>query len=200
MIMKMHSYTTVNCYLHDVSQRSQRVLAHLRSLVEDPSIGGWDKAFIDAKAYFESNSRETSLEAEPDLHIGARGAEVVMISSLPASQPADALRRRLLTAPNGAVVELGAPVVEDASPNSSGPSTPNAFPLDLASTMISVLCHHPSQEIASAAHEFLELDAELVSTGTERVRYPQNLTWKNFCTYMLIPTLVYELEYPRTDR
>jgi sterol O-acyltransferase len=201
MIMKMHSYTSFNGYLYDISQRSRRVLAHLRSLAEDPSIGGWDKAFLDAKANIESSSSEAHSEAEPDSQVNVRGTEVVIISSLPDSQPPDALRQRLMTAANGTVVELGAPVVEDTTPDFSRPSTPDAFdPLSLTPTTVSILCHHPSQAITSVAHEFLELDAELVSTGTERVRYPQNLTWKNFCTYMLIPTLVYELEYPRTDR
>ena len=203
MIMKMHSYISFNGYLYDTSRRSRRVLAHLRSLAEEPSIGGWDKAFLDAKAHLESNSSEAHSEAEPDSQINARGTEVVIISSLPDLQPPDALRRRLMTAANGTIVELGAPVVEDTTPDFSRPSTPDASavdPLSLTPTTISILCHHPSQAIASVAHELLELDAELVSTGTERVRYPQNLTWKNFCTYMLIPTLVYELEYPRTDR
>ena len=44
------------------------------------------------------------------------------------------------------------------------------------------------------------MEAELVSTGPEYVRWPDNVTWKNFAVYMLIPTLVYELEYPRTER
>ncbi|KAF8548937.1 MBOAT-domain-containing protein [Imleria badia] len=203
MIMKMHSYISVNGYLQDVSQRAPQALAHLRSLTEDPSVGGWNKALIDAKAHLESNPSETHSEAEPDLQINPRGTDVVIISSLSDLQPADALRRRLVAASNGAVVELGSPIVEDTTPSSSGPSTPGASvidPLSLTTTTISVLCHYPSQAIASAAHEFLELDAELVSTGTERVKYPQNLTWKHFCTYMMIPTLVYELEYPRTDR
>ena len=203
MIMKMHSYISVNGYLHDVSQRAPRALAHLRSLTEDPSIGGWVKAFVDAKVHLESNSSEAHSEAESDVKINSRGTDIMIISSLPGSQPANALRRRLVTASNGTVVELGSSVVEDTTPDSSNPSTPGASvidPFSLTPTTISVLCHHPSQAIASAAHEFLELDTELVSTGTERMRYPQNLTWKHFCTYMMIPTLVYELEYPRTDR
>jgi len=32
------------------------------------------------------------------------------------------------------------------------------------------------------------------------VKYPHNLTFWNFLDYMFCPTLVYELEYPRTDR
>lgn len=30
--------------------------------------------------------------------------------------------------------------------------------------------------------------------------YPRNLTIGNFCDFITLPTLVYELEYPRTDR
>lgn len=195
MIMKMHSYISVNGYLHDISERSRRILAHLRSLTEDPSIGGWDKALLDAKSHLETSSSETHSEAESDSQINARGSEVVIVSLLPDPQPADSLRHRLVTAQNSAVVELGAPVDDSTTPDSSGIDL-----LSLTPTPVSILVHHPSQGIASVAHEFLELDAELVSIGTERVRYPHNLTWKNFCTYMLIPTLVYELEYPRTDR
>lgn len=190
MIMKMHSYISVNGYLHDIFQRSERILAHLRSLTEDPSIGGWDNALVDAKAHLESNSSEPHSDAEWDSQISARGAEVIIMSSIPNPQPADELRRRLLTAPNGAIVEGTTPDASDIDPL---PSTPTPTP-------VSILVHHPSEAIASVAHEFIELDAELVSTGTERVRYPQNLTWRNFCTYMMIPSLVYELEYPRTDR
>lgn len=199
--MKMHSYISVNGYLHDISHRSRRVLDHLRSLTEDLSIGGWDKAFLDAKIRLESSSSES--EAEPASQINPRGADVVVVGSLPNSQPADTLRRRLITAPKGTVVELGAPVIEDTTPDPSSPPTPDASAMDslsLTPATVLILSHHPCQALSSVAREFLELDAELLSTGTERVRYPQNLTWTNFCTYMLIPTLVYELEYPRTDR
>ena len=202
MIMKMHSYISVNAELFDISERSQRALAHLRCLTEDPSVGGWHKAVVDAKAHLESDSSDACSEVGLDSEINARSTTLVIKSSFPESQP-NALKRRLVSAPAGALVDLGAPVIKAATPDSSGSSTPEASTMGILSvtpTSVSVLAHHPSQAIASVAHEFLELDAELVSTGTERVRYPQNLTWKNFCTYMMIPTLVYELEYPRTDR
>jgi sterol O-acyltransferase len=40
----------------------------------------------------------------------------------------------------------------------------------------------------------------LAGNVARKVRYPSNLTYSNFLDYMLCPTLVYELEYPRTDR
>lgn len=194
MIMKMHSYASVNGILHDISQRSQRALAHLRRLTEDPSIGGWRKAVLDARAHLESNSSEACSEAVTDPPIKSREAATVTTNLHP-DTPADALRRRSVAAPQGAVVELP----DATTPGTSSPSASDVPTIDLL-TSVSTLAHHPCQPIASVAQEFLELDAELVSTGPERVRYPQNLTWRNFCTYMLIPTLVYELEYPRTDR
>jgi len=63
-----------------------------------------------------------------------------------------------------------------------------------------VLVYHPDEKIAALAHEYSELRSELVSPGPEYVTWPDNITWKNFAEYQLIPTLVYELEYPRTDR
>jgi len=63
-----------------------------------------------------------------------------------------------------------------------------------------VLVYHPDENIAALAHEYSELRSELVSSGPEYVTWPDTITWKNFAVYQLIPTLVYELEYPRTDR
>ena len=62
------------------------------------------------------------------------------------------------------------------------------------------LVDHPDDTIAVLAREYSELESELTSAGPEYVRWPDNITLKNFATYMIIPTLVYELEYPRTDR
>jgi sterol O-acyltransferase len=33
-----------------------------------------------------------------------------------------------------------------------------------------------------------------------RVTFPQNLTWANYCDFLMCPTLCYELEYPRTAK
>ncbi len=63
-----------------------------------------------------------------------------------------------------------------------------------------VLVYHPDEKIAALAHEYSELRSGLVSSGPEYVTWPDTITWKNFAVYQLIPTLVYELEYPRTDR
>jgi sterol O-acyltransferase len=207
MIMKMHSYVSANGYLHDISQRSKHHLDILHSLTTNPSVGGWDQALEDAKLQLEKS------ESEPEIQVDTPEMEGVVMRSFTDPKTADALRRRLLAVSKGPKVGVGE-AFGDRTPKSDGQATPDAsatitsFPSSIVSTRpstpspppISILAHHPSQAISSTARELLELDSELVSTGPERVTYPENLTWKNFCTYMLVPTLVYELEYPRTDR
>lgn len=51
----------------------------------------------------------------------------------------------------------------------------------------------------------LEKEIELLSEGlrgqfSSHNHYPRNLTVRNFCDFITLPTLVYELEYPRTER
>ncbi|KAF3030959.1 acyl-CoA/sterol acyltransferase [Penicillium rubens] len=54
--------------------------------------------------------------------------------------------------------------------------------------------------------ELLEQEIEVLSEGLKGRcsltdnHYPQNLTIGNICDFMALPTLVYELEYPRTKR
>ena len=51
--------------------------------------------------------------------------------------------------------------------------------------------------IGDIAVEMQELEKELTKGNTT---YPQNQTFANFIDYLLVPTLVYELEYPRTEK
>jgi sterol O-acyltransferase len=48
--------------------------------------------------------------------------------------------------------------------------------------------------------EIENADRDLTGKVSQQTSYPNNLTYSNFLDYMLCPTLVYELEYPRTDR
>lgn len=45
--------------------------------------------------------------------------------------------------------------------------------------------------------EMIDIEKELHLGGS---RFPSNQTLWNFFDYLLVPTLVYELEYPRTSR
>lgn len=45
-----------------------------------------------------------------------------------------------------------------------------------------------------------QADRDLTGKVVGKNMYPNNITFANFLDYMLCPTLVYELEYPRTDK
>jgi sterol O-acyltransferase len=54
--------------------------------------------------------------------------------------------------------------------------------------------------------ELLGREFEILSEGLQgrcsltSNHYPRNLTLRNFCDFITLPTLVYELEYPRTEK
>lgn len=217
MIMKMHSYISINGYLQDVLERSQRAYEELQSLAKAQVDGGWETALREAEAEVKETSKKkdrtsgVDTSGSHDSSIGTPEAEAV-IHSLADPSTADALRRRLVAVSEGrdpdkldsGTSAVTAFNVKGASSSTYTPSYP-ATPLPARGvsqevTCASLLIHHPNPSITSAAHRFLDLDSELVSTGPKKIRYPENVTLGNFIEYMLIPTLVYELEYPRTDR
>lgn len=188
--MKMHSYMSINGYLQNVTKDAEALLAQIKHTAE--SVGGWDKALQDA------NARQTRDSTPPEIASGS-GTPDVMSSGADGKTSAyvdvgtaDAIRKRLV-AVNAAGTST--PTMEQAMD-----ALPEMHRTDTGSLTPHVLVDHPDEQIANMAKDWVELDAELESTGVERVRYPNNLTFKNFVVYQLIPTLVYELEYPRTDR
>lgn len=192
MLMKMHSYLNINGYLSHVHQQAEAVMAQLRQATA--AAGGWD----DAVAAAESARRERERAAhrtEDDAPTNDGPIESSAVAA--ADSDASTLRRRT-TAPNGT-----APLAPAASANPEQVLTTGnrvLSPEDVLKPAPHVLVDHPDEQIAALAKEYSELESELISTGPEYVRWPNNITLKNFATYMLIPTLVYELEYPRTDR
>lgn len=64
---------------------------------------------------------------------------------------------------------------------------------------LQTLTWHPAEVISSLAINMTSLNEALTSTGVARIRWPDNISLYNFLDYLLIPTLVYHLEYPRTN-
>src|SRR6266496_128820 len=56
-----------------------------------------------------------------------------------------------------------------------------------------------AEERERLIHEIEIADRDLRGSILREMTYPNNLTYTNFLDYMLCPTLVYELEYPRTN-
>ena len=181
--MKMHSYITTNGYLKTVSDHSHDLLGKLKQATL--SVGGWEQATLIARvhsAQLEESSETSNANVTPD--INPDGTSISYVDPPTAA----ALRKRLVA------------VSSEMSPEMlvSSTSTPNETPANEFN--VHALVDHPDAEIAALAREITELDSELTSSGPRPVKWPENITYRNFADYQLIPTLVYELEYPRTTR
>ena len=60
------------------------------------------------------------------------------------------------------------------------------------------LAWHPDANIALLARNIDAMADELKSNGKKGLVWPENVTYGHFADFMIIPTLVYQLEYPRT--
>jgi sterol O-acyltransferase len=185
MIMKVHSYTSHNGNLSIISKEAVIKEHQLREAAN--RVGGWDQALQDATRHRASRPENTTTESTP---VGTpfqvpEGAS----RSYYDGPTAVALRNQLLAAadslPNG-TIGYG----RTTSPPPVEPSNLPPHPL----------VDHPDPQISELAKEVTELESELTSTGPERKRWPANITWANYADYLLVPSLVYELEFPRTDR
>ncbi|KAH8833135.1 MBOAT, membrane-bound O-acyltransferase family-domain-containing protein [Flagelloscypha sp. PMI_526] len=186
MLMKMHSYMSTNGFLEYASRRSQQVLDSLRKATE--RVGGWAQAMSDAQSAREKLDAQTGRESTGSTPMGA-GTPNIPEGSTASYVDADTaltLRKRLASV---ALEEKNLKRV----PSEESIDDPHKVPT------ADVLQDHPDPHIASLAKEYAEWQAELTSSGPHPVTYPNNLTFKNFAIYQLIPTLVYELEYPRTE-
>ena len=181
--MKMHSYVYVNGYLQWVDREAKAVLEALHK--ETERAGGFETAVAVAKIHRKeadgASVRSDSGASTPDTSNGHGGGERQFLEVEVSA--ASVLRQRLAAAAASAKNETV--VTEHTTDTTEEPYS---------------LVDHPDEKISELAEEFSKLDAELVSAGPAKVRWPDNISWSNFADYQLIPTLVYDLEYPRTER
>ena len=181
--MKMHSYITLNWHLQSVTEQSRELLDILKEKTK--AFGGWEKALTDAI------TKKTELELQASATHASSTNEPTPIGTPPVAEgsstatvdvsTASALRQRL-----NAMASL--------------PNNNQSSPLRAGVDTVHPLIHHPDPEISAMAKDYSELQSELTSSGPHHVTWPNNISWKDFAMYQLIPTLVYDLEYPRTDR
>ena len=177
--MKMHSYITLNWQLQSITEQSRELFEILKEKTK--TFGGWDKALADAISKRTASIALASSTHEPT-PIGTPPVTEGFSTATIDVSTASALRQRL-----NAVASL---------PNNDDRSSPLRAGVDALHPLI----HHPDPEISAIAKDYSELQSELTSSGPHHVTWPHNISWKNFAMYQLIPTLVYDLEYPRTDR
>ena len=180
--MKMHSYITLNWHLRSVSEQSRELFDRLKEKTR--SVGGWDKALLDAiakKTELQASISYSSSTYEPTPIGTPPVAEGFSTTTVDVST-ASALRQRLNAVASPPNSEMP---IDDGPLDEPGPHT---------------LTYHSDPEISAMAKDYSELQSELTSSGPHHVTWPNNISWKDFAMYQLIPTLVYDLEYPRTDR
>lgn len=64
---------------------------------------------------------------------------------------------------------------------------------------IGTLAWSTNDRVALLARNIDVMEDELKSNGAKGLVWPQNVTYRHFFDYFTFPTLVYQLEYPRTD-
>lgn len=193
--MKMHSYMNINGQLQYAAAQRDILLATLRKATL--SVGGWDQAMKDAKAHRKELEGSNGMNgSNGDIQDSPLGTPSIILSEGTSSSYVDvptsiALRKRLIQVSNNnktAATEKIATESINSEPSAPSPVGPHP------------LSDHPDPNISAIAKDYSEVEAELTSPGPNYVKWPNNITWKDFSVYMLIPTLVYELEYPRTER
>lgn len=205
--MKVHSYLSVNGSLQHLTRQSQSLLDQMRKATQP--LGGWDHAINIAKerrAEFDAVSGISSTQGTPS---GTPPVPAGSSTSYVDVKTANALRRRLSAVANSNTAEPfgNGDKSETSSTSSDGglkmvQQLPGTMADYVGDTTLSPhpLVDHPDEGIAAMAQDYTEMQTELTSSGPIYVTWPNNISWKNFTVYMLIPSLVYELEYPRTER
>ena len=213
MLMKVHSYCAVNGYSSDLQLTYNKFLSKLRGLLaSEPSLGDWDDAVKLAKSRREEGLRArekanrildlvySSPEGTPSRTPSYESSSLALTGSIDdklqdgrKSSSSIGLRQRLHALQTG-------PEVTQLPQNT--PAPPTSAIEDEFDERRHILCHHPDHRVQNLAQVLTELDIELTAPGGQGnkgpVRWPANVTLWNFMDYQLIPSLVYEMQYPRT--
>lgn len=167
MLMKTYSYVATNGYLSDLARKRALTEDQLRKSVE--LVGGYEAALYEAR---EASPKppETQSVTPIGTPLSDRGG------------PLDQSRlRQRLNATN--------PIKKEDT-TSTLPQTSSYIPTsDIPPLPPHPLVHHPSSNISLLAQSLTEMDLELTSTGKNRVRFPDNVSYANFFDFQLVPTV-----------
>ncbi|TKA51699.1 hypothetical protein B0A53_05404 [Rhodotorula sp. CCFEE 5036] len=200
MLMKVHSYCSLNGELAERARQMRKDEKELERILEAES-GGRRAAEVAAREAWEKACRETSaLDDEPSPtsirpDLLAPPANPASTSSTQLSTEeehvhATALRQRRVSGRR----RSNSPLKHKAAAVALSKPNPEEEPHEGVET----LTWHPRERIAHLAMAICDAKDALSSGGKENISFPQNVTFLNFLDYLLVPTLVYELEYPRT--
>lgn len=167
--MKMHSYCAFNGAASEKALQLKKAKAELEKAVQEK--GGWSKVLT---AVEQEGSQQKNGSHDVDTSAVSNG------ELSPLSPSGQEIRHRRKSSDRAARMSNQKTNSEDAR---------DPFKL----------VDYSDVRINKLANECADLEEELTSPGPAAVRYPDNLTYANYIDYLLVPTLVYELEYPRTS-
>ena len=206
---QMHSYMAHNGMLATVFFRLKQERQALAELVD--SLPGGREAVLE-----EAAARRATLEAQEastpvgtpgtvtpgaDINPLSRAAAIYSSQSSPGATPEPELRRRSNARPGNRRSKLATDALPKPDPN-----LPHGTSLEPAAVITphdektpSALAWSSNERVALLARNVDAMEEELKSNGAKGLVWPQNVTYAHFLDYLCIPTLVYQLEYPRTD-
>ncbi|GAA5861742.1 hypothetical protein JCM3774_002691 [Rhodotorula dairenensis] len=201
MLMKVHSYCSLNGELAERARQMRKDEKELEKVLESEpggrraaetaARGAWEKACSEENSAVDDNDEQGSRLPQPNLL-----APLANLASASSTQPssdeehalATAMRQRRISGRRRSRSPLKHKKVPIPKP------TKEEEPRE----GIETLTWHPRERIAHLAMAICDAKDALSSGGKENISFPQNVTILNFLDYLLVPTLVYELEYPRT--
>ncbi|GAA6058089.1 hypothetical protein JCM3770_001107 [Rhodotorula araucariae] len=192
MLMKVHSYCALNGELSERARQLEKDEKALQRAVDE--LGGREKLEKEGRDAWEKACGESALDTVGD------EPRVCASSALAPPPTATAPTSSDEEAPTSLRQRTSAARRRSQSPTSPRGSRPIPLPSRAAEPHSSVetLTWHPNERVSHLAIAICEARDALSSGGTANVTFPANVTVPNFIDYLLVPTLVYELEYPRT--
>lgn len=197
--MKMQSYLSVNGHLQQTAIQSDILLEELQQAAQ--SLGGWDEAIKAAKARHDETDVLFGLDiSSPDSATPCSTPDVSegSTTSYTDATTAIALRKRLAAV--SLATEGNIAVLDASKAKAVLEKKPAVGNIRSYLRQPHPLVDHYDKRIAEMAMDYSDLQSELTSQGPDYVTWPNNITIRDFARFHLFPTLVYEMEYPRTDR
>ncbi|GAA5989577.1 hypothetical protein JCM10908_000537 [Rhodotorula pacifica] len=198
MLMKVHSYCSLNGELAERARKMRKDERELNKVLDAESGGrraaeaaardAWEKACSEENSAVDDGPMDKPSANLLAVPANAASGSSAQVSSDEEQAQATALRQRRISGRRRST----SPAKHKKAPLSK--PTREEAPQE----GIETLTWHPQERIAHLAMAVCDAKDALSSGGKENISFPQNVTFLNFIDYLLVPTLVYELEYPRT--
>lgn len=186
MIMKIHSYLSVNGAMmnayQDLEQLERTLGAKLATYYDANTLDAWDRAVA-----------HTSIAPSPDEPHAAQGAFREWAAH--AIQAGSSATRASFRLPQLATPVPHAPDVATIPGHTTDPrAVRDPHPL----------AWHPDREVRALAVQIERMRARLYAEAGQgqepRAMWPYSVSVADFTYFQLVPTLVYQLAYPSTER